>query len=375
MPAPTYVREKPVTLRSSSIGAFECPMRFKLQYREGIVPAEDGTPQRMGTNWHKMQEVYAQELDAVDDSEPEFVPDVEQELNIALGAVINHLNSTYKNIPQNVDPTDWAVERETLLALFLGYLRVWENEPVTITDTEFHFKHRLDGVEIEGTIDALGNYKGQRVVVERKTTSSNLDDFEYWAKLSVNDQVSMYALWHRETQGAQLPTLYDVVRKPTIGPANLTQTDTAAFIMGKRYFGQEFSVERPMAPAGVLAYTVDGTGAEITEGKRGFAIRETPAMFGARLLNDCLTRPEHYYQRRVIPRLDKDLVRFKERIVKIAKAVNAYDKGNLWWENWRACKNPFPCPYISICHNEGAGVYLESGQTPDGFTRLTIGGK
>lgn len=319
-----------------------------------------------------------------------------------LDAVVAHLNETYQNIPQTVDPTDWAVEREMLLALFVGYLEVWKNEPVEITETEFHFKHKLDNsswekladhsigggpgsqwvgnytpnaVEIEGTIDALGIYKGQRVVVERKTTSSNLDDYEYWAKLAVNDQVSMYALWHRETQGAQLPTLYDVVRKPTIGPAPLTQAETAAFVETGEYCGQVFDVARPMAPAGVIAYQVNGVGAEITEGKRGFSIRETPAMFGARLLNDCLTRPEHYYQRRVIPRLDKDLVRFKERIVKIAKAVNAYDKGNLWWENWRACKNPFPCPYISICHNEGSGVYLESGTTPNGFTRLTIGGK
>lgn len=380
MPAPTYTRQKPVTLRSSSIVAFECPKRFQIQYREGIVPSEDKEATRMGTNWHKMQEIYADVCRAYRKPQNGCALVEEAVLETGFHAVIDHLNTAYQNVPLSVDPTEWEVERQTLLALFLGYLKVWEAEPVTITETEFHFKHILDGVEIEGTIDAIGMYKGQKVVVERKTTSSNVDDFEYWAKLSVNDQVSMYALWHRETQGSQLPTLYDVVRKPTIGPAWLTQKETRNFLAGT-YYGVPFTVAltgddiEDGSGTTITGMVVDGVTADFKPGKKGFAIRETPAMFGARLLHDCITRPEHYYQRRMIPRLDKDLDRFKVRLVKIAKAVKAYDDGDLWWENWRACRNPYPCPYVSICHNEGFDVYLESGQTPNGFTRLTIGGQ
>jgi hypothetical protein len=40
---------------------------------------------------------------------------------------------------------------------------------------------------------------------------------------------------------------------------------------------------------------------EIEPGKKGFAIRETIAMYGARLLNDIYERPEFYYVRREIP--------------------------------------------------------------------------
>jgi hypothetical protein len=41
--------------------------------------------------------------------------------------------------------------------------------------------------------------------------------------------------------------------------------------------------------------------------RKGFAIRETIGMFGARLLNDIYERPEFYFVRREIARTDAEI--------------------------------------------------------------------
>lgn len=290
---------KVVTISASSLAAFaQCPMKFCLTYREGIRPAVDATPLRVGTNLHHLFEDVSTEADLV--------------------AI---LNRKYAEAPAWSNPADWETERNTLMALFLGYRNYWTKpeDAVEVTEREREFKMLLPNrVVIQGKIDGIGVWKGQKVVIERKTTSSDLTDSFYWSRLKKDLQVSMYTMV-LAAEGERVPTLYDVIRKPTI--------------------------------------------------RRGKS--ETPDAFLTRLAADIVERPTHYYARREIVRTDQDMQQFHMQLTAMAEAIRAYDERGCYWPNWSACKDPYPCPYISLCHTPGALDNVRaSAIVPIGFKRI-----
>ena len=299
-----------IILSASSLAAFaKCPVKFRLQYREGIRPAQDATALRMGTRYDDLFTVYDRELAQ---HGPDCGGTAEE---YALNGVVHHLNERYATVPASIDPADWETERNTILALFSGYQRHWGDDPVLIDQVQYEFRTELaEGLVVQGKIDALGRWQGRQVIIERKTTSSSLDDSDYWGRLRNDVQVSMYALFMAE-QGYNLPTLYDVTRKPTI--------------------------------------------------RRGK--KESPDEFFQRLVDDIGKRPEHYYARREIARTQRDLDGFRLQLERMATAVAAYDEKGCWWPNFAACKDPYPCPFASICHGPGAEQVIESGVVPLGF--------
>jgi len=289
-----------LVLRASSLKAFaKCPVKFRLQYREGLVPLEDTTSLRMGTGLHAMFEAHAAN---------------------GTDAAIDHCNQAYAKIPLTADATEWETERNTLLGLFLGYQKHWENDPVVVSEAERHFELEVgEGLVVQGTIDALGTWQGREVVIERKTTSSSMDDSDYWGRLRNDVQISMYVFYLAQ-HGVRIPTLYDVIRKPTI----------------KR---KKF---------------------------------ETPDEYLNRLIEDIAERPDYYYARREIARTDDDLEKFQVQLFKMANAIDAYDRGGFWWPNFAACRDPYPCPYASICHGAGPESACDGVSVPNGFKREEI---
>jgi hypothetical protein len=327
----------------------------------------------------------------------------------AMAAVVEHLNECYTGdtIPASKTSEEWEIERQILVMSFIGYLWHWGNDPVTPIASEIKFDLPLHAprtglplltseVIRVGKIDHIVKWRGMVGNVERKSTSRSIDpDSDFWEKSQKDTQVSMYALaFHDMIEAGQFPhevsayleanpdtqfgnTLYDVWRKPTIKPATLTQGATATLIETGEYEGVTFDIAAEPFSIGEgkeaqvsATVAVDGSPADVTPGKKGFAIRETPAMYGARLLQDIYTRPDFYFQRKEIARTDKDLAKARIEVYNTYQAMKMYEKNGCWTENEHSCRSPFPCPMLKICYGPGADEVCDGKTTPDGYRRI-----
>jgi len=236
---------------------------------------------------------------------------------------------------------------------------------------------------------------GAVCALERKSTSRSIaPDSDYWDKAKKDTQVSMYVLAFRDMMKSYaggrlfqiegLPktavdeserygnTLYDVFHKPTIKPTMLTQAATKEFIKTGNYLGQQFEVRQHLPTSENTRVDVNGTPVEVEQGRKGFAIRETVEMFGARLLTDIYERPEFYFVRREISRTDKDIADFKTQLFAVYTAQKAFAKSGCWFENEQQCRATFPCAYIPICYGPGADAVCDGHTTPPNFKRIFV---
>ena len=169
---------------------------------------------------------------------------------------------------------------------------------------------------------------------------------------------------------------YDVWHKPGISPKKLTQGDSKKFVETGEYMGEEFNVTEPGKdqPLEDQPIFINGEPAEVTTGaKEGtFAIRETPEMFGTRLLADISERPEFYFARREISRTDPELQAFEWDIYNMYKTARSMNKNNRWWTNEHSCENKLRCPYIPVCYNR---IDVSDGSVPEGFKCIFTKGK
>ena len=400
-----------IRLSATSIADFKkCPTLFRLRHVEHLAPVEDADALRMGSHWHRCHEVYAQQISA-------YSPDEgDSQESYALGGVIEHLNKAYESIPPNKTVEEWGVEREILLRSFLVYLAYWQNNQYDVIATEQKFElpvtHPRVGMPLNpklavmtGRMDQLVLWDGKVCVLERKSTSQDIaPDAEYWQLLQKNEQVSIYALALRKivrsSEGfvdgydfsagyaAATPhngvmprlgnTLYDVWRKPQIEPKKLTQEASAQFVADGMYFGEKFKVVNESEPDGPY-FQINGVNAEVEPGKKGgtFAIRETVAMYGARLQVTMSEDPSRYFARREIARTDAEIAEFEKELFAVYTAMSIFEKEKCYYSNPNACKNPMRCPFIGVCFGFGADSVKAGGEAPAGykFTNLTIAGK
>jgi hypothetical protein len=91
---------------------------------------------------------------------------------------------------------------------------------------------------------------------------------------------------------------------------------------------------------------------------------ETPEQYAGRIAEDIAFRPDHYYARIEIARLDQDLEACQREIWQQQIAMRAAQNSGHWYRNPGACFSPYPCEYLPICQN----IDLES-VTPTGFNR------
>lgn len=340
-----------------------CPTRFRLSYVEGLRLAEDTESQRTGIHWHKLLEIAR----APGDDDP-------------LERAVAWLNEKYAVVPPNKDATEWAVERVTLAYSLAGYLWYYQNDDIKTIAREIKFDlplrnpetgRALPNVRRVGKIDRIIERWGRLLVGEYKSTSKSLDsDSSFWERLGLDTQVSCYCAAVREIDLEDdrpvAGVLYDAWHKPGIKPKKLTMADSRTFADTGLYYGQQFLVAR----LNVHQYKVDDVPTDIEPGKKEgtFALRETPEMYGARLLADIYERPEYYFARREIARTDAQIERHLGETYHLYKVARAMEKTGWWWLNESQCEATFRCSYTPICYH---GVDVFDGKTtPPGFKRI-----
>jgi hypothetical protein len=297
-----------------------------------------------------------------------------------MDAVIRHLNERYSTPPISKTVEEWETEKITILYTLIGYRWWYEQQdqgyevesreqefdiPLLSPETGNPLKARLRG-KIDRTF-SCGEHN--RFVHDYKSTSKSIDsDSTFWAHLTLDTQTRLYTLAAAELGLGQCGVLYDAWHKPGIKPKKLSQADSKKFVETREYCGQEFEVVWMADEGDEPACGVNGKEAEVEPGKKpgAFAIRETPEMFGARLLQDITERPEFYFARREIVHHSTDIEAFKRELVSIYYTIRHMKKTNGWYCDESQCEATFKCPFLDLCYNH---VELGPDECPDNFVK------
>jgi len=387
-----------MNLSASAIGDFKkCPTLHKLRREDRIVPVEDPDHLRVGTNWHKLLEVLSLEPESVCRDCAQLAQPVTGCLYCGgegflpkdtMDIAVRFLYDAYSVGGVLVGGKE--VEYYTLLNALAGYSWYWlsqEQYETVVREHKFEVPIRtttgraLPGVQLRGMIDKIvRNEHGQLLIMEHKSTSRSIDsDSTIWPHFSMSVQSYLYPQVAQRLQldgelkdwgvkASDPPifgVLFDAFHKPQISPKKLTQGDSKTFVETGKYCGQIFTMLRGENDCFIHA---NGTQLEHEPGKKEgtFAIRETPEMFGARLLQDIGERPEFYFARREVARTTGDFERFQRELLSIYQTIRLMKKNDSWYHNDQQCEATYKCPYIPICYaNKDV-----SEEIPNGFKKI-----
>jgi len=242
--------------------------------------------------------------------------------------------------------TDNTDDRTALIVakcrgLLRGYHARWQDAPYVVDSVENLVISDLWNPEtgrksrsfrVAGKLDTTG-YAGRRVVMDHKSTSEDISDpnAPYWRQLVIEGQVSHYSLLEWLNGRKVDEAVWDVMRKPGISPKGVSKADAALVARTHQYFGQELT-----------PYTLT----ELRE-----TSRENLEMYEARLTWDCTSeRPQWYFQRRTVPRLDADLHEYATELWEHSQEILHARRENRWARNSGACMMyGSPCKFLGIC--------------------------
>lgn len=345
---------KKTHLSASALQTFKaCPLRYYGAYVQGIRRIEDSEAQRIGTNYHAIHEI-ADDMDAV----------------VAL------LNERYGNLPAHVDKEAMEIERIKLLYTLTGYNWYYQNDDLEVIATEIPFEipvinpetgRALPNVINKGKIDKLIRLNGQIFVLDHKSTSSSIaPDSRLWKKLNLDTQMNNYVYAARILQrNGTLDNLldpedtiagayYDCWHKPGISLKKLSQADSKKFVETGEYCGQKFGVRWDdfgmTGKQDGLLINLTPTIIEPGAKEGTFAIRETPEMYGARLLADIVERPEFYFGRKELTKTDEQMERFEWELYNIYQTIKNMKRTGHWYGDESQCEATFSCDYIPYCY-------------------------
>lgn len=303
----------PQTLSHSRLSCFRtCPRKHHISYELGIRPEEQGFALRVGSAFHLA-------LDTIEKK---------GDIDAALATL--------------EDPYDLAM----VAAMVHGHVARWQDAPVETVASELRFEMPLRNPEtgastpiwiLVGILDRLVWLDDGRIaLMEYKTTSRDFSPgADYWIQLHMDMQLSMYVLAAREIGYDVSTILYDVTRRPQLRPLRATPEDKRKYKKGTD---------------------------ELYANQR--AEDETPEAFAARVAEDIAAKPEHYFARIEIARLDQDLEECAAELWQQQKAIRTAQLAGYWYRNPGTCFTYYPCEYLSICTNRDLDAV-----TPNGFIR------
>ena len=302
------VNNKPLQLLTSSRLATlrSCPRRHYYRYELGLSRIRSTDALRFGAAFHKGLEAHNSGHDAA--------------------SAIEQATAGYEVVPDWIDPVEWAVERETVRQLLAGHFWRYGNDNLQFVAVEKVFQtpllnpgsgHASRLFLMAGKIDGIVKLPdGRLAILEYKTAGEDIGpDAGYWLRLRCDPQISMYVLGARAMGYEQVSTvIYDVTRKPTIR----LRKD------------------------------------------------ESPEQYGVRLLADIGDRPDYYFARREVPRLEDELAEFRLELWQQAQQLRDAQRADRWFRNVGKLTCDY-CQFASLCLNS---IHVNVDAPPSGYEVL-----
>ena len=220
-------------------------------------------------------------------------------------------------------------------ALIAGYHARWAGEGYQTLWVEKNFREAIaDGIDLSGSIDAIvtrGSPVPSVYNVEHKTTSADISaGSDYWRHVvALDSQVSTYDAASRAMGYDIAGTLYDVIRKPELEPRKATPEE-------KRRYTKP--TKKDPVPR---LYSQDREKDETLDEYRD------------RLAEDIVARPDWYYQRQIIVRLEHDNEEHARDVVQTAEMIRFAEERDAWPRSTGACKRYGSyCEYAPVCSGE-----------------------
>ncbi len=344
----TVTPEKRSLLTNSSTGTFKtCRRKYFWAYVCGIRPEYDGRALRMGSAYHKALDVLRVRRSCDD--------------------AVEEARSRYALCPDNFNQREWEIERETVAALVNGYAWRW-GDSLTVLASEMKFQIRLRNpttkapstlFDLAGVLDGIViiDDSGRQAVLESKTTGEDISfDSDYWQRLQLDSQPTIYIHGAREKGFAVDTVMWDATKKPTIKPTPVAVCD-------------DLGAKIVLDCHGVRVKTNRGQWRQTNDTAKGYVLQQrdmTPDEWSKRLTADISERPEYYFQRREIPRLDDDIEECRSELWEIQQTLRTAERENKWYKTVGFSTCPH-CSYFGLCSSK----YNPCNPVPAGLIRVS----
>lgn len=230
---------------------------------------------------------------------------------------------------------EMALVAAKVKGLLIGYNARWKTQPYQVVSIEETITSDLFNPQTGKTSrtyclagkrdNLLRNELNELVLMDHKTTSAAIENPSepYWSQLQIEAQPTVYMLLEHLNGRRVDYAIWDVVRKPGIAPRQIPKDQQEAIKRHGDYFG--FKCESVNA--------------------------ETLEMYTARLAHDCsIVRPQWYFQRRQVTRIDKEIIEKAEETWDLGKAMSEERLRGKHRRNSDACMNwNRPCQFLGIC--------------------------
>jgi len=340
-PAPAPLRRR--LTHSAMSCARRCLRQFYYRYELGLRGKREASALRTGGAIHHGLELWSK------GATPE--------------AAVLAATEGYTTCPAWADPYDWSIERETVANLLAGYFWRYGEVAMEYVEIEKPWVMPLGNpqtgresrtYELAGKRDGIVRTQdGRLFVLERKTTGEEIGpDSDYWLRLRCDQQISLYVISALQQGHDVSGVLYDVIRKPTIRPRQVPLLDED----GLKVVVDEQTGERIVNKDGKPRQS-PGPGMKLA------ARPESPEEYGSRLLGDIEERPDYYYQRREVPRLEDDLGECRLECWQQAKLLSDCRRWGRWFRNVGRNTCSF-CEYANLCLQS---ITVDPEVPPDGF--------
>lgn len=204
--------------------------------------------------------------------------------------------------------------RAKLEAMMVGYSATWGEEPIKLVATQVTFTapivHPITGethkhFEFTGVLDAIIWRNGRLLGLESKSSGEDISPGSpFWQRVTTLDpQVSMYIPGAARAGFPIEGVVYDVCRKPDLR----------------------------------------------------VKVNESADDYRERIARDIRSRPDHYYQRRDIVRLEHDAIAFQQDLWDYADAIVLAESTGRYPRNPDRCRQyGRVCEYVGVCTGEAS---------------------
>lgn len=325
-----------------------CRKQHYFGYELGIRRELDAKALRMGSAYHDGLEALGNGLG----------------IDVACEWAAQH----YENCPENFDAWEWSIERETVLRMLCGYDWRWQDYGLIHISSEPSFEIPLLNPEtgrptpnfnLAGKIDGIVQLKDGRLAVrEAKLLGDDIGpDSSLWRRMRIDHQVSLYVLAARRL-GYEVDTvLYDVACKPGIKPSNVPVLD-------------ELGAKIVLNGSGIRVKTERGLWRQTGDKEKGYVLQSrqmTADEWGEKLNEDIAARPDFYFARVEIARMDQDLKEYEYELWEIQQTMREAQRSGRWFRTVSKHTCDY-CPVFDLCSNKG---FDPEGTLPEGYVRVS----
>lgn len=287
-----------------------CQRLHHIRYEEGYVPAETAEALRFGTLIHSSLEAW-------------WRAPVGERLNAALAVLRAALDSD-------------VFEVAKAEAMMCGYDARWADEKLEVVAVEMQFQCPLVNPqtgrpsqtwELAGKLDVVvRDVHGRLLLVEHKTSSEDISPgSEYWRRLRMDGQVSIYYEGAQSLGLAIEGCLYDVLKKPAQRPLKATPPEDRKY----KKTGELYANQRETD--------------------------ETADEYRARCMEAIAENPTGYFARGDVVRLEEEMAEALTDIWQIGQQIRENENAHRCARNPDSCvRFGRTCPYFSVCSGEAS---------------------